>query len=179
MFSTDSFKKIARVFANMGMVGALSIIFVGCGGDVDIVKDGTFDDIEGVKIGDLFDKRFEDGEWSSSENELGQTIVTFIGTTKPYRANLPNEELTLRDLQGYAAILNIQTGDPYFSRDRFKDVKSWDDVAQVLWPVSQMTITFLITDKENQMFQLNTCDIPNWPMGCHGDQFRPYLVNGQ
>jgi len=116
MFSTDSMKKIARALANTGLAGALSILFVGCGGDADIVQDGTFDDIEGVKIGDLFDKRFEDGKWNSSENELGQTIVTFVGTTKPYRSNLPDEELTLRDLQGYATILNIQTGNPYFSR---------------------------------------------------------------
>jgi len=171
--------KKTRYATRMGVIGALSFLMVACGGGIDIVKDGTFDNIEGVKIGDLFDKRFEDGKWSSSENEIGQTIITFVGTTKPYRANLPNEEWNKYSLTSINADILIQTGDPTIGKAYLSEAKSWDDVASALWPIDQMTITFLITDKENKLFQLNTCDIPKWPLGCHGNQFEPYLKNGQ
>jgi len=155
---------------------SLILTLVSCGNNaVNVVKKGSFSDIQGVTVGDLFDKRFEDGDWSSEKNNIGQTIVTFKGKTLPYRGNIPTGVLNDYDFKLWFMSM-CQTVQAVQAMSVLKGVASWDDVAQRTWPVgSEMTITFLITDVENKTFELNTCDAPQWPLGCHGNQFSPYL----
>ena len=68
-----------RKFRFLGMALLVSVLFVGCGSDIDMVKSGVMQFNKTTTVGEAFDnnKDCKKGEWESFETDNGAKVVQF------------------------------------------------------------------------------------------------------
>jgi len=116
----------------------VSVLFIGCGSDIDMVKDGVMNFNKTITVGEAFDNNVncKKGEWESFETDNGTRVVQFTCNVKGVKEFFNKTKSFFKDkddLSHLDIISNIKVyqftinKDDTFQIDNVQNITKWAD----------------------------------------------------